>query len=76
MKIRVESVFILLGLKYRSEVEISGRYIDFLIEENIILEVDGTFHIDVMKLEADDVTQSRNIHMIYAGYRVILINIY
>lgn len=65
-----------LGIKYQSEVEISGRYIDFLLDENIILEVDGTFHIDVNKLEFDDVTQSRNVHLIYAGYRLVSINIY
>ena len=44
MRIRMELVLLKLGLNYKKEECVSSRYIDFLLEDNIIIEIDGMHH--------------------------------
>jgi len=37
MKLRAESVLTEMGLSFKSEINISGRFVDFLIGDNILL---------------------------------------
>ena len=37
MRIRMELAFLNMGLKYEKEVKISSHYIDFLLDDKVIL---------------------------------------
>lgn len=76
MRIRMEMVFLKLQIDYQKEVHISGRFIDFLIEDRIILELDGMHHFHPFYFEDKDTTTYRNLHMLLAGYRLIVISIH
>lgn len=55
---------------------ICGRFVDFLLEDNIIIEIDGDYHFNVHKMEYNENTQFRNLHLLLSGYRLILLNIF
>lgn len=76
MKIRVEESLISLKVDYKSECNISGKFIDFLIEDRIILEIDGMHHFRLGSMEPTDKTQMRNAHLILKGYQMIVVNVY
>lgn len=57
-------------------MNISNRFVDFLFEENIILEMDGRHHYHYVHFESDSNTDVRNMHLVLAGYRIIVISIY
>jgi very-short-patch-repair endonuclease len=76
MKVRMEQSLTGLGLRYQSETNVSSRFIDFLIEDDIILEVDGLHHFCLNSLQLTDKTQARNVHLLLKGYRMMMINIY
>jgi hypothetical protein len=42
-----------LKIEYKKEVNIQGRYIDFLLEDNIVLELDGLLHFDPYEFKMD-----------------------
>jgi very-short-patch-repair endonuclease len=44
MNIRVTESLIRLNIEFKSQVLIAGRYIDFSLDKDILLEVDGVFH--------------------------------
>lgn len=61
-----------LGFKFREEVEISGFMVDFLLEDNLIVEVLGDFHFDTEGIiEAKALTRKKIIEQ--AGYKVIFL---
>jgi very-short-patch-repair endonuclease len=72
----MEIVLLKLKIGFQKEVNISNRFIDFIIEDNIILELDGTIHTYPFHFENDDVTCYRNLHLVLAGYRLVVISIY
>ena len=72
----MELVLLKLGLKYKKEECVSSRYIDFLLEDNIIIEIDGMHHFQNYYFENDDVTAYRNLHLLLAGYKIIIMSIH
>lgn len=38
--------------------------------------MDGIHHFELTSLEMTDKTTARNLHLLYKGYQLILINIY
>jgi very-short-patch-repair endonuclease len=44
MSIRVTECLQRLKINFKFQEFIAGRFIDFTIEDNILLEVDGVFH--------------------------------
>lgn len=42
----------------------------------MVLELDGIHHFELTSLEMTDKTHARNLHLLYKGYQLILINIY
>jgi very-short-patch-repair endonuclease len=65
----------LLGLKWKREVEVSGRYVDFLVDD-IIIECDGDYHFDLHKMDYNESTQFRNLHLLLSGYKLLIFNIF
>jgi very-short-patch-repair endonuclease len=58
-------------------VNLSGRFFDFYLpEEGIVLELDGTIHFHSEFFENDDRTAYRNLHLVHAGYKLIVITIH
>jgi very-short-patch-repair endonuclease len=76
MKMRTEEVLVELGLSFQAELEVSGRFIDFLVGDDVVLELDGIHHFNLNSLQMTDKSQSRNLHFLFKGYKVVLINIY
>lgn len=53
-----------------------SRFIDFLLEDKVIIEIDGMHHVYPYYYENNDITIYRNMHLLLAGYRVIVISIH
>lgn len=62
-----ERYFDSLGIKYRREVKIDRFFVDFLFENNIVLEVDGKQHDEIVHRAKDE---SRDKILAQLGYRV------
>lgn len=77
MKIRVEGALKLLGEGIEGrEAMVAGRYVDFLLEDGIVLELDGKMHMNTREMEMDSATEFRNMHLVLSGHRLVTINIY
>ena len=76
MKLRAESVLAEMGLSFKSETNVSGRYVDFLIGDNILLEMDGIHHFGLTSIEMTDKCHARNLHLLLKGYKMAIVNIY
>lgn len=75
IKMRMEMVLTKMGLNYQKEVNLSCRYIDFYLpEEGIVIELDGSVHFHPEFFEYDDKSVFKIIHMLYAGYKLLMIN--
>lgn len=72
----MQIVLMNLKIEYKKEVYIQGRFIDFLLEDTIALELDGLLHFDPYDFKMDQKTTYRNIHLLYAGYKIVVINIH
>jgi very-short-patch-repair endonuclease len=46
------------------------------VGEKVLLELDGIHHFCLDSMEMTDKTQTRNLHLLFKGYRMVLVNIY
>lgn len=76
MNIRVTECLLKLKLEFKSQSVVAGRVIDFVLADNILLEVDGIFHYEPRSLRTNDSTNFRNLHLILSGYKLMTISIY
>lgn len=52
------------------------RSIDILIDDKIIIELDGEGHYFHQSKEVNFETAFRNLHLLLVGYKMIVINIF
>ena len=64
-----------MGLKYESECSVLGKRVDYMINDNIIIELDGDVHIDFNTMEDKESTAFRNLLFLCGGYRMMIISI-
>lgn len=64
-----------MGLRAQREVEVSGRYVDFLVDD-IVIECDGDHHFDLHTMDYNETTHFRNLHLLLSGYRLLIVNIF
>ena len=53
-----------LGISYKMQVKLGNRYFDFLLEDKLIVELDGQLHTKIIDREKDDLAKSNGYNIV------------